>query len=222
MSKREEKKAKILKAAEEIFSKQGFDVANMNDVAAKAGVSKGTVYFYFNSKENLYMAIAYRALMALNDMLYEALHQHKDQNGKKAVLALVQSYMQFSETHPLYADAMLDYMALVRGENQGLDKARASKAMQESIYFTKLKDIHNIPLTLTVREIQRGRKDGSIINQDPAVVLYMNAWALVLGYMKISKTSPNRSTLFTIPIDSWRDSLINMVDQILSQHQKVD
>lgn len=216
MTKREEKKAKIVEAAEVIFDQQGFGNANMNVVAEKAGVSKGTVYFYFDSKENLYMAIAYRALTYLNDKLYQAVHQSKDKSGLESVLAIVASYMEFSETHPLYADAMLDYMALVRGEKLELDEAKASKAMKESIYFNMLRDINNIPLKLVVTEIERAREDGSIINASPPVLLFMNAWALILGYMKISKTSPaNRNTLFTIPITDWRASIINSVKQIL-------
>jgi len=216
MTKREEKKVKIIKAAEVIFGKHGFDNANMNDIAKQASVSKGTVYFYFKSKENLYMAVAHRALSTLNNMLHEAVHKHKTKSGLEGVLAIVERYMEFSEHHPLYSEAMLEYMTIVRSNSNGLDRARTSKAIQESIYFSMMNDIHNVPLHLTMKEIARGRKDDSIQNQQPSEMLYMTAWALVLGYMKISKTSPsNRDTLFTIPIAEWRKSILESVERIL-------
>ena len=43
-----------------MFLAQGFDAASMNDIARKAGVSKGTLYVYFKSKEELFEAITER------------------------------------------------------------------------------------------------------------------------------------------------------------------
>ena len=41
-----------------MFLAQGFDAASMGEIARKAGVSKGTLYVYFKSKEDLFEAIA--------------------------------------------------------------------------------------------------------------------------------------------------------------------
>jgi AcrR family transcriptional regulator len=54
---RAERKAQILQAANSVFSRQGFHAANVSDIAAEAGVSQGTVYHYFVSKEELFMAV---------------------------------------------------------------------------------------------------------------------------------------------------------------------
>ena len=43
----------------EVFLAQGFDAASMGEIARKAGVSKGTLYVYFDSKERLFEAIAH-------------------------------------------------------------------------------------------------------------------------------------------------------------------
>jgi AcrR family transcriptional regulator len=51
------RKAQILQAANQVFSRKGFHAANVSDVAAEAGVSQGTVYHYFDSKEDLFMAV---------------------------------------------------------------------------------------------------------------------------------------------------------------------
>ena len=46
----------ILQAALEEFSLKGFAAARLEDVAARAGITKGTIYVYFPSKEDLFMA----------------------------------------------------------------------------------------------------------------------------------------------------------------------
>ena len=52
------KRRQIIEGARQVFLAQGFDAASMNDIARKAGVSKGTLYVYFKSKEDLFEAIA--------------------------------------------------------------------------------------------------------------------------------------------------------------------
>ena len=50
---RQERRRQILEAALEVFTQKGFNAANVSDVAARAGVSQGTIYWYFESKEDL-------------------------------------------------------------------------------------------------------------------------------------------------------------------------
>ncbi len=47
----------ILEGARAIILRDGFDGASMNDIARAAGVSKGTLYVYFDSKEALFVAL---------------------------------------------------------------------------------------------------------------------------------------------------------------------
>jgi len=51
---REEAKARILKAAEQVFAKKGYHQATMDDIAKTIGVSRGAVYQYFRNKEELF------------------------------------------------------------------------------------------------------------------------------------------------------------------------
>jgi AcrR family transcriptional regulator len=53
---REERRSQILDAALTVFSSKGFHATNVSDVAAQAGVSQGTIYWYFDSKEELFTA----------------------------------------------------------------------------------------------------------------------------------------------------------------------
>jgi AcrR family transcriptional regulator len=53
---REVRRHQILEAALQVFSQKGFHSANVSDVAAQAGVSQGTIYWYFDSKDDLFQA----------------------------------------------------------------------------------------------------------------------------------------------------------------------
>ena len=55
--RKQDRPAEILAAALKIFSKKGFAAAKLDEVAIEAGVSKGTLYLYFESKEALLKAV---------------------------------------------------------------------------------------------------------------------------------------------------------------------
>jgi len=58
------KRQQILDGARKVFLAQGFDAASMGEIARTAGVSKGTLYVYFDSKEQLFEAIAHEQCAA--------------------------------------------------------------------------------------------------------------------------------------------------------------
>jgi len=64
-----EVKERIIQSAVECFSKYGLDRTRMDDVAQKADLSKGTLYLYFNSKEDLFYVICENNLRILKEQL---------------------------------------------------------------------------------------------------------------------------------------------------------
>jgi AcrR family transcriptional regulator len=50
--------AEILESALSVFAEKGFAAARMEDIALKAGVTKGTIYLYFPSKEEVFKSLA--------------------------------------------------------------------------------------------------------------------------------------------------------------------
>lgn len=53
----DERKSQILNAAQDVFAQKGFEEARMDDIAGETGLSKGTLYLYFKSKDDLIIAI---------------------------------------------------------------------------------------------------------------------------------------------------------------------
>ena len=49
--------AEVITAALQVFTERGFAGARLDDIAARAGVSKGTLYLYYTSKEELFKAV---------------------------------------------------------------------------------------------------------------------------------------------------------------------
>ena len=60
--RKEARPAEIVAAALHLFSDRGFAATRLEDVATVAGVSKGTVYLYFESKEQLFEAVVREAI----------------------------------------------------------------------------------------------------------------------------------------------------------------
>lgn len=52
-----ETRQKLVRAAAAVFDHRGFGAANLQDVCAKAGVTKGALYFHFSSKDSLAVAV---------------------------------------------------------------------------------------------------------------------------------------------------------------------
>ena len=69
---------KIIQAAIESFAQTGFDRTKMEDIAKRLGLSKGTIYLYFNSKEDLFLAICEHYLKAVRDQQYSAIFSKKE------------------------------------------------------------------------------------------------------------------------------------------------
>ncbi len=61
--RKEARPGEIVEAALEVFTEKGFAATKLTEVASRAGVSKGTVYLYFDSKEALFQAMVKQTLL---------------------------------------------------------------------------------------------------------------------------------------------------------------
>src|SRR5215831_15029838 len=65
------KRRQILKGATAVFLDKGFDAASMGEIARAAGVSKGTLYVYFDDKQALFDAIVQEACLIHAERVFE-------------------------------------------------------------------------------------------------------------------------------------------------------
>jgi len=74
---KDEARARILQAANKVFGEKGYRQATMDDVAKNLGVSKGALYLYFASKEDLFEAICRAEPQAFKGILYSSFGEDK-------------------------------------------------------------------------------------------------------------------------------------------------
>jgi Transcriptional regulator len=76
--RKEARPQEIVEAALAVFSERGFAAARLDDVAARAGVSKGTLYLYFPNKEELFKAVVRAAIVPNIEMAERLLAESRD------------------------------------------------------------------------------------------------------------------------------------------------
>ena len=87
----------LLAAARAVFAEKGFDGATIEDVAAAAGVAKGTVYIYYRSKRELYGAVFREGMLALHRATTERVQATPDLAGK--IRAFVTTKLAYFDEH---------------------------------------------------------------------------------------------------------------------------
>ena len=91
--RKEARPAELLAAALELFVARGYAATRLDDVAAKAGVSKGTVYLYFTSKEDLFKAVVREGLVPLLERGEAMVAQHRG-SAAQLIRELVQGWWE--------------------------------------------------------------------------------------------------------------------------------
>jgi AcrR family transcriptional regulator len=89
--------AEILAAARKIFATKGFRDATVDDIAAEAGIAKGTVYLYYPSKKEMYLAALKQGLEELRQRTGAAMQAAQDAHAK--LRAFVRTRMEYAEAN---------------------------------------------------------------------------------------------------------------------------
>src|SRR5215470_19271528 len=63
--RKEARPGEIVEVALEVFAEKGFAAAKLDDIARRAGISKATLYLYFETKEEIFRAVARAAVASL-------------------------------------------------------------------------------------------------------------------------------------------------------------
>jgi len=99
------KRRKIAEAAVRLFSERPFEQVRLEEVAAAAGVGKGTLYIYFKSKDELYYSLVYDGFAELVKRLEEQLRaSQSDYSGK--IRVIVGGLVDFARSYPQLIEVM--------------------------------------------------------------------------------------------------------------------
>ena len=103
---REERQRLILQAGEELILEKGYSDTAMDDIAARVGVSKGTLYLHFASKEDLLLAIIETNLRAFTETMNSIISSGRSPREKLEAL-IQQTYTGASDERIRLMDALL-------------------------------------------------------------------------------------------------------------------
>ena len=145
----DERKSQIINAAEGVFTKKGFDEARMDDIAEETGLSKGTLYLYFKSKDDLIIAI-------LDRMFQREFRQLETLENED--LSAVESIWKMTD---LITKDIVGFLRLIPIIYQFLALAFRNKYVQKA-----LKKYINRYIDILVPIIQRGIDSGEFREVD--------------------------------------------------------
>jgi len=94
---KEQRREEILNAAQGVFFEKGLQNSTMDEIAERAELSKGTIYLYYGSKEDLYLAVMLRGFDILHHMSRETIEAAG--NALEAMWRLGATYFEFFEKH---------------------------------------------------------------------------------------------------------------------------
>ena len=97
------RREEILDAAKRVFADKGFHQTAIADIARTANLSYGSVYWYFDSKETLFQALAEREEHALWQHVGAALEVSPDEDPERILIRGVRATFEFFATDPAAA-----------------------------------------------------------------------------------------------------------------------
>lgn len=119
------KRQAILEQAIRTFAEFGFRGTDVQTIADRAGVGKGTVYRYFGSKQDLFWGTTYEVLLRLERHLLQAMENLEDVQAKLRAAAI--AYSQFFLANPEYLRLSLQDFAEFRGSGPNSHRERHEK-----------------------------------------------------------------------------------------------
>jgi AcrR family transcriptional regulator len=108
-----EKRLAILEQAIQTFAEFGFRGTDVQMIADRAGVGKGTIYRYFNKKEDLFWASTFEVMLQLEHHIFEAMEGVEGACPK--IRASVMAYAKFFQANPQYLEVFVQDRAEFRG-----------------------------------------------------------------------------------------------------------
>ena len=146
----------ILEVATKEFADQGYAGARVDRIAAKTRTTKRMIYYYFGSKEQLYVAVLETAYAGIRQAEQQIDVEHLDPVA--AIRRLAELTFDHHESNP-------DFIRLVSIENIH----RAEHVAQSE----RLTTLNNPAIELIARILDRGRASGAFVRDVDAVDLHM-------------------------------------------------
>jgi AcrR family transcriptional regulator len=200
-----QRRREILDAARQEFFERGFHRPTVDDVAARAEVSKGTIYLYFGSKEEI---LAHLLLEGLNELLQEMKATEDPAVSappEAALRALAAAYLDFCQSNP-------SYFRLIMAFDRGRFEEQIPPKLHKQILSRSLQG-----LNLLARTIEAGKESGVFCVDDPWRAAG-SVWAALNGVL-VLMAHPLRRQMLKNNVEKMFQATLDLVIRGLKQGQ---
>lgn len=194
----------IIDAAERLFFTRGPGPTTMEEIAEAAELSKGTLYLYFKSKEDIQYEVSLRGANLLKTLMEEKTSSAHD--GLEALLRAARVFIDFSVQQPGYFEMFIMF--------QGID-IQKTEIPEEKVekYF-----LEQSPFTLIIELVERGISDGSIREGLKAGQTAAALWSQMLGLLTVQKYKSELYKIFGVSkeevLETSLDLLLNGIQNL--------
>lgn len=193
---KQRRREEIMDAAQTVFYSKGVENATMDDVAHEAELSKGTLYLYFKSKEDIHWAISHRGVNNLLKQMEKKVDRNK--NAIDNLLIIANTFIQFTQKETQLANSILFFQGCEIGK-MNLD--------HEQIKHSFLKES---PIQLVTEFVEQGIREGTLRDDIPPSSLSNILWSQMVGVLQVTSS---KKELF---------DLVNITgDELIENHFKI-
>jgi AcrR family transcriptional regulator len=150
-----QRRQEILDAARREFFERGFHNPTVDDVAARAEISKGTIYLYFESKEEILAHLLLEGLDLLLEEMNAVRKPEASQSAQRTLEGLADAYLGFCQSHP-------NYFRLIMAFDRGRFEESISRKLYQQVLNKSLQG-----LNLLAQTIEQGKMSGEFHVDDP-------------------------------------------------------
>ena len=137
----------VLQAAEKLFAKRGFYPTTIDDIAKEAKLAKGTIYLYFDSKEDLFFSAIERKLDALLSKIEKAVKEPG--SAWQRINTTIGIHLKFMEENKDFFKIMQSFSEQLR---EKLEKELKGRVVEKQSRYIKI----------LTRLIQRAINEGEV------------------------------------------------------------
>ena len=209
----EARESSILDAAEQIFSKAGFDGAKISDISRAASVAEGTVYLYYRNKQDLLNAVVGRFWTNLTQGAGRAIDpeanatEQLEQLARYHLQAILDKFEVVQLTYRIRPqqerdlDQVRDYVRIFdRVMQRGIDR----NALPEGMAIWQLRDVFFGTLEFSARTLKLRDQayDHSVVTNLLSLIIERGGSGMLLS---VNKEPTNRDLM--VVLESIRDKL---------------
>ena len=185
---KEARRSQIVDAAQRVFRRNGYLGTTMDEVAAEAELSKGTLYLYFPSKFELFAELSHRALSPIHDRFQAVLE--KSVSGREQVDEMLRFWVVVGTEKIHQFRLAISWIASDDHTDIECDGVCSHKSRVGTI------------IQFLAMAVANGQKDGSLPHKGDAPTLACQMWSGMMGALLFSSRIEDTQEKFPFSVQA--------------------